>query len=192
MEVAMYIRALELDRRAIVNYARKNFQKKDPASGNGIVPYYDFSLIPGNYDCTNFVSHALLAGGATIYDNGDPATGWYYWDLNNRSYSWSGVINLYDFLIHNNIKGPSGKGIPYITFSKDEKRPYDLGDILQFHNGHIWRHSTIITGFYYVDRNNIGVLVTGRTSSSSYNNNEKAANIYKGASKRVIKLGLNY
>lgn len=115
--------------------------------------------------------------------------GWYF---KGDSVSGNGIVPYYDFLIHNIIKGPSGKGIPYSIFSKDKKRPYDLGDILQFHNGHIWRHSTIITGFYYVDRNNIGALLTGQTSSSSYNNNERAANIYKGAAKRVITLGLNY
>lgn len=192
MEVAMNSGASELDRTSIVNYARNNFNKRKPASGNDIVPYYDFSQIPGNYDCTNFVSHALLAGGATVYDTGDPATGWYYWDLSNRSYSWSGVISLYDFLINNDIKGPSGRGIPYDVFNKNEEKPYEIGDILQFHNGQVWRHSTIITGFYYVNRNNIGALVTGRTSPKSYNNNQKASNIYSGAAKRVIKLGLNY
>ena len=64
----------------VVSYARNNFDKPQPNSGDGIVPYYDFSDIPGNWDCTNFVSHALLAGGANVYDtggNGISSTGWY-------------------------------------------------------------------------------------------------------------------
>lgn len=46
-----------LNKKNIVTYARNNI-KASPASGNGVVPYYDFSQISGNWDCTNFVSHA--------------------------------------------------------------------------------------------------------------------------------------
>ncbi len=188
----MGIQASSLNKSAIKNYARNNFNKINPSSGNGVVPYYDFSAISGNYDCTNFVSHALLAGGATVYNNGNPASGWYYVNLSNRSYSWSGVPNLYDFLINNSTKGPSGAHQNYFTFHEASAYPFVDGDILQFHNGTVWRHSTIITGFYQASTNYLGALVTGRTSPTSNNDNQKAADIYIGNSKRVIKLGLNY
>ena len=51
----------------IKTWVRNNFNKQNPSSGGKGVPYYDFSKISGNYDCTNFVSHALLAGGANVY-----------------------------------------------------------------------------------------------------------------------------
>lgn len=188
----MGIKASSLNKSAIRNYARNNFNKTNPSSGNGVVPYYDFSVISGNYDCTNFVSHALLAGGATVYNNGNPASGWYYTNLSNRSYSWSGVPNLYNFLINNNTKGPSGTHQNYFTFHEASAYPFVDGDIIQFHNGTIWRHSTIITGFYQVGTNNLGALVTGRTSPTMSNNNQKVADMFIGNSRRVIKLGLNY
>lgn len=72
------------------------------------MPYYDFSKIKNNYDCTNFVSHALLAGGAKPYKpsgaTGIIGTGWYYTNLDNRSSSWSGVSYLYSFLTSNRKK----------------------------------------------------------------------------------------
>lgn len=61
---------LNLNKSEIVKWARNNFNKTSPMSGNGVVPYYDFSQIQGAWDCTNFVSHALLAGGATVYNTG--------------------------------------------------------------------------------------------------------------------------
>lgn len=65
---------------------------------------------------------------------------------------------------------------------------YIPGDILQHHNGSIWRHSTIIVGTYTVNPALDGAIVCGRTSSSSYNYNKKAEEIYTGYSKRVIRL----
>ncbi|MEK4628727.1 amidase domain-containing protein [Solibacillus sp. FSL R7-0682] len=184
-----------LNKKNIVTYARNNI-KASPASGNGVVPYYDFSQISGNWDCTNFVSHALLAGGAVVYDTngtGISSTGWYYRNLSNRSSSWSGVPNLHTFLVNNTTKGPAGTSITYRTFDWfSTNHPYEVGDILQFYlsgSYNNWRHSTIITEFYETSQVNVvGALVTGRTASGSYNNNQKAETIYPGDAKRVIKL----
>lgn len=179
-----------LNKNAIASYARNNYYKTNPASGNGVVPYYDFSQISGNYDCTNFVSHALLAGGATVYDTGNSgisSTGWYYRNTSNRSSSWSGVVNLHNFLIGNITKGPWGVSNSYSTRIGD----FANGDIIQFNNGSIWRHSTIVTGYYTMDDRQ-GALVTGRSASGAYNNNEKAADIYAGYAKRTISVFGNY
>lgn len=178
-----------LAKQRIVNYARNNYNKTNPASGNGVVNYYDFSQISGNYDCTNFVSHALLAGGATVYDTGNPSTGWYYRNLSNRSYSWAGVINLHTFLTTNRTKGPYGTSSSYGPIYGD----FPVGDIIQFHNGSVWRHSTIVTGSYYFGGGGLrGALVTGRTAPGVYNDNDKVVDIYPGHSKRVIVLSGNY
>ena len=55
----------DLDTNAMASYAYNNAAKASPSSGDGVTPYYDFSLITGNYDCTSFISHCLLAGGAS-------------------------------------------------------------------------------------------------------------------------------
>jgi len=172
-----------LNMTAIKNYARNNYYKSQPSSGGSGVPYYDFSEISGNWDCTNFVSHALLSGGASVYDTGNPSTGWYYNNLNDRSYSWSSVSHLYSFLTSNTSQGPGGSSTTY-GYSYTTNRD---GQIIQHHNGSIWRHSTIVTGYYHYAYGLFGSYVTGRASDHSYNNNAKAESIYPGYSKRIIK-----
>lgn len=159
----------------IKTWVRNNYNQNSPTSSNSAVPYYDFSQIKGAYDCTNFVSHALLAGGATMHDNGKSGiTGtdqWYYRSTSNRSSSWSGVNELYSFLTRKN-PSDTNKG-PYAT---EKALTYDnayLGDIVQGHNGKTWRHSTVVTKF--TDKK---VYVTGRTSPGTYNDNVLATTIY--------------
>lgn len=53
------------------NWARHNYDKSSPTSSTLSVSYYDFSQISGTFDCTNFASHALLAGGAVMHDYGN-------------------------------------------------------------------------------------------------------------------------
>lgn len=192
----LHLRALyPLNRANIVEYALNNAGSPHPASGNGVVPYYDFSQIDDNFDCTNFISHSLLAGGATVYNNSNPATGWYFVNLSNRSYSWSSVEASFRFLTTNTRKGPAGTSFPYEPFDRRDGYPFGIGDIIQHNNGRVWRHSTIVTGFYQYDPFSpyyVGALVTGRTSASRYNYNQKVEEIYPGNSKRVIKLIGNY
>lgn len=87
-----------LNKVAIVNWAKYNALATDIKSGNSnqVPEYYDFSNMSGNYDCTNFASHAILAGGAPMYNNDDKSSGWYYVDAitGNYSHSWSGVPKL--------------------------------------------------------------------------------------------------
>jgi hypothetical protein len=182
----------------IVAYARTNYNLSSPNSGNNVVNYYDFSQLPGNYDCTNFVSHALLAGGATVYNTGRQGispTGWYYTNLGNRSSSWSGVQNLYNFLTTNTTRGPAATSFDYYIFDQRYGQPYSQGDILQFYQNSIstWRHSAIVTGFYLSsERYLYGAMVTGRSEVGSYNNNDPAELINPGAPKRIVKLLGNY
>lgn len=64
--------------------------------------YYDFENLGG--DCTNFTSQALYAGSGIM--NHDPNFGWYYYDVNNRSPSWTSVEFLHRFLVNNKGVGP--------------------------------------------------------------------------------------
>ena len=177
-----------LNRSAIVSYARNNYSKQSPASGNGTVPYYDFSQISGNYDCTNFVSHALLAGGANVYDTGGSgisSTGWYYRNLSNRSSSWSGVNELYKYLVNNTVSNyPSGISSMY----SHHTGAWDTGYVMQFGNSSSsFSHSTIITKKdYSSDGDRAYALVTGRTSATQNNNNQAADDMFPNGYKRTI------
>ncbi|MDR1914602.1 MAG: amidase domain-containing protein [Clostridiales bacterium] len=100
------------ERGAALEYAHQWAKKRNPA-------YYDFSELGG--DCTNFISQCLFAG--TKVMNHTPETGWFYYDINNRTPSWSGVEFFYDFLVSNKGMGP---------FARDsEMFEVTEGDIVQ-------------------------------------------------------------
>ena len=183
------VRGVTLNSTAIVNWARSNFNKAQPASGNGSVTYYDFSEISGNYDCTNFVSHAVLAGGANINDTGNSgisATGWYYRNLSNRSSSWSGVSHFYNYMTTNTTYNTAaGQSFQYTL----NGAYWGQGDVMQFRfNGSsTYSHSTIIT---IKERSSDGArcyaYVTGRTSDTQYNNNKAASDMAPVGTQRTI------
>ncbi len=83
------------DREKAVSYAHRWAFSRNPM-------YYDFEYIGG--DCTNFASQVILAGCGEM--NYTPTFGWYYNNLNDRSPSWTGVNQLYNFLINNQVAGP--------------------------------------------------------------------------------------
>lgn len=178
-----------LDSDAIVEYARDNYDEDQPASGDGIVPYYDFSEISGAYDCTNFVSHALLAGGANVYDTGGSgisSTGWYYRNINNRSSSWSGVTSLYNFLV-TNTHSNTAAGISFIYTHNGAY--WGIGDVMQFKasGASSYSHSTIITlKEYSSDGDRAYAYVTGRTADDWFNDNQSADEMFPNGSKRTI------
>lgn len=174
-----------IDHDAVVSWARANYNKSLPTSGRvGVVDYYDFSQISNAWDCTNFVSHSLLAGGARIHDTRVPSTGWYYWSTADRSHSWSGVNELHNFATNNTTCGPGGYSMTWSESYTD----WSEGDIMQFYNGNIWRHSTVITGWVYYANGNLIPVVTGRSSRYEYNNNEEATEVYSGYAKRILHL----
>jgi hypothetical protein len=125
------------------------------ARGSSEAPYYyDFNSFAGSYDCTNFISHCLLAGGAKMNKNGNPSTGWYFNNVNtpsatSRSYTWSGVTQFGNMLISNTGNGPRGNQVDYYSSS------LELGDIIQFqysdYSAGSYGHSAIITKDFYGD-----------------------------------------
>ena len=105
------------DRKAMVNYAKRTaplisgsdcklYYNGSSARGSSQVPYYyDFSRITGAYDCTNFASHVLLAGGARVTSNwffNNPGTT----GPGNRSESWSSVNAFRNAFMNNKGAGP--------------------------------------------------------------------------------------
>ena len=83
------------DREAALEYAKKWAYSRNPQ-------FYDYSDIGG--DCTNFASQVLYAGYGEM--NYRPTFGWYYINANNKRPSWTGVNQLYNFLVSNRGAGP--------------------------------------------------------------------------------------
>ncbi len=83
------------DRNKAVSYARAWAMGRNPA-------FYDYSNIGG--DCTNFASQVLYRGVGEM--NYKQTYGWYYIDPNRKSPSWTGVNELYNFLVNNRGPGP--------------------------------------------------------------------------------------
>ncbi len=178
-----------IDLDAVARYANNNYYKNQPSSGGSGVSYIDFyNPDNGSYDCTNFVSHALLAGGASVYDTGGSgisSTGWYCRSSGNRSSSWTGVTNLYSFTTNNTTKGPGGYSTSYSDPETDE---WAVGDIMQFKFDGSWGHSTVIGGIIFYENGTHSPLVTGRTGDDWYNYQELPEDVNGSQSKRVLHL----
>lgn len=100
------------DRDAAVQYAHLWALDRNPK-------YYDFENLGG--DCTNFCSQVLHAGGCPM--NNTKEVGWYYYNLNNRTPSWTGVEFFYRFITNNRGTGPKSREV--------SPREIELGDVIQ-------------------------------------------------------------
>ncbi len=131
------------NRTAAVNYARTWAYKRNSAWGN-------FDGMGG--DCTNFASQVLNAGGIPMDTGGDYF--WFYKKMGSgpgkdtRSASWSGVKELYEYIVantrYNGINGPQGKVV-----NRNDVKPGDLIQIdLVDKNGRTdgkYDHTVIVT-----------------------------------------------
>lgn len=100
------------DREAAIRYAHLWALDRNPK-------YYDFENLGG--DCTNFCSQVLHAGGCPM--NNTKEVGWYYYSLNNRTPSWTGVEFFYRFITNNRGIGPKSREV--------SPREIELGDVIQ-------------------------------------------------------------
>ena len=116
------------DRNAAVAYAERWAYGRNPE-------YYDFSELGG--DCTNFASQVLYAGSGVM--NYTRIYGWYYISLNERAPAWTGVNELYRFLVNNQGPGPQA-----IVTGLDR---IEKGDIIQlrFESEELFDHSPVVT-----------------------------------------------
>ncbi len=110
-----------------VLYAKEWAYRRNPE-------FFDFSDIGG--DCTNFASQCLYAGSGVM--NYTPTYGWFYISTNNRTASWTGVNELYNFLVNNTSAGPQGTVVPLSQIQ--------AGDIIQlrFGSGTRFDHSPVV------------------------------------------------
>lgn len=90
-------------------YAEKYNASSPKKKANRNTNYANFDNMGG--DCTNYVSQILRAGGAPLDTTGNYQ--WYYHKVTDRSPSWTGVNQLYNYLIHNDYVGPQGSIIKY-------------------------------------------------------------------------------
>lgn len=115
------------NRAAAAAYARKWAFSRNPA-------FFDFSELGG--DCTNFASQCIYAGSGVM--NYTPTFGWYYISLNDRAPAWTGVNELYRFLVNNTGAGPFGTVVSLSDIM--------LGDIVQirFRDAQTFGHSPVV------------------------------------------------
>ncbi|MBE6549932.1 MAG: amidase [Ruminococcaceae bacterium] len=125
------------DRERAVAYARRWALDRNPT-------FFDFTGIGGN--CTNFVSQCIFAGCGVM--NFTKTFGWYYLSPDDRAPAWSGVDELYDFLIGAPDFIAANGGIGPFASDASVSRMIELGDVIQLSNesGEFY-HTLIICGF---------------------------------------------
>ncbi|MBR4744702.1 MAG: amidase domain-containing protein [Oscillospiraceae bacterium] len=158
-----------------------------PVASSSAYSYGDFSS-NGSYDCTNFISHCMLAGNFSMQTG---TYGWYFNSFDDRSAAWSSVNLFYEFVIYN-YQSTGVKCSGYnATFN--ETNVYDFtystrprnGDVLQvkynYSGGYgfpSFGHSLLIqTIGLYGD-----IFVTWRSDSTHYGYNIKLATQYNPSS----------
>ena len=118
---------IKFDVKNAIEYARRWALDRNPN-------YYDFEDIGG--DCTNYISQILLAGGCKM-DKSSVIYGWYYNNANDKSPSWTGVEQLYDYLIREKEHG--------IIAHEIDLNEVETGDIAQISfNGKAFQHTPFI------------------------------------------------
>ncbi len=124
------------NRARAVEYAKRWALSRNPL-------FFDFTGGGGN--CTNFVSQCLLAGG-TVMDP-TPTFGWYYASIDDRSPSWTGVREFYEYMCGLGDFPP--KTERQGPFSNEVARELaEIGDVVQLANasGQFY-HSLLVSGF---------------------------------------------
>jgi hypothetical protein len=124
----------QYNRDRAVEYARRWALSRNPL-------FYDFTGGGGN--CTNFVSQSILAGALTM--NSTDTFGWYYENLDNRSPSWTGVREFYEFMCGlGDFPSTNSRIGPFCT--EVTKENIEIGDVVQLANsrGNFY-HSLIIS-----------------------------------------------
>ena len=124
------------NRERAVEYAKRWALSRNPL-------FFDFTGGGGN--CTNFVSQSVLAGSLVM--NPTETFGWYYTDVQNRSPSWTGVMEFYEFMCGRGDFSPKSEREGPFSTEVDRER-VEIGDIVQLSNmsGRFY-HSLIVSGF---------------------------------------------
>ena len=116
------------NRQKAIEYAYQWWNKRNPL-------FFNFDGYGG--DCTNFISQCLFYGGIEMNTFLPPF--WFYKSSYNRSYSWTGVVEFYNFATTNTTDvGPRAK----VVTINDVR----IGDIVQLlQSGERFHHNLLIT-----------------------------------------------
>jgi hypothetical protein len=150
-----------------LEYARRWALSRNPL-------FFDFTGRGG--DCTSFVSQCLFAGCGVMNDT--PTYGWFYVSAADRAPAWSGVKELYDFLIGiPEFRDANGGEGPYATDAAVSQK-IEIGDVIQLQNeaGDFY-HTLFISGFTDND-----VLVCAHTDDAL----DRPLSTYRYAGIRVL------
>ncbi|HWP98005.1 MAG TPA: amidase domain-containing protein, partial [Syntrophomonadaceae bacterium] len=101
-------------------------------------PWGNYEPIGG--DCTNFASQCIKDGGVPFDSKGTYT--WYWYSDSNRSPSWTGVPELYNYLLNNNSSSSSNYGV-YAFLSSSVY--INAGDIVQ----NVGSHTMVIDALDY-------------------------------------------
>lgn len=124
------------NRERAVEYARKWALSRNPL-------FFDFTGGGGN--CTNFVSQSVLAGALNM--NSTPTFGWYYTSVDDRSPSWTGVKEFYEFVCGFGSFAPKTERIgPFCEEISADM--LEIGDVIQLGNAQgDFYHSLLVSDF---------------------------------------------
>lgn len=150
-----------------VEYARKWALGRNPL-------FTDFTGRGGN--CTNFVSQCIYAGCGVM--NYTPTYGWYYISEEERAPAWSGVDEIYRFLVGIPEFSEANGGIGPYGAEAIRREEIEVGDVIQLANSRgEYYHTLIISGFDGGD-----ILVCAHSDNAL----DRRLSTYNYASLRVI------
>lgn len=123
-------------------------------------------------DCTTFISQCIRNSGAAMDSGGSYQ--WYYYGPYppNRSYSWTGVVELWNYLINNTWTGPAGVGA-----WTDGVEP---GDLVQLDFGAGWQHCPMVVN---KSSNDISGIYVAAHTDNCYN---RPVSAWAGAAARFV------
>ena len=152
-----------------IKYARRWALDRNPE-------YLDFDELGG--DCTNYVSQILSAGGCPM--DKTPIFGWYYIDGSDKSPSWTGVEQLYKYLLKEKEYGIVAREIGL--------NEVEAGDIVQLSfNGKTFQHTPFIVS---VTRNTDHSVSYDRIKicAHSFDSENRPLDTYKWRNIRFIRI----
>lgn len=117
------------DRFKAIEYAKLYYNKRNPL-------FYAFDKLGG--DCTNYISQCLWASGQKM--NYFP-TGWFYTNLTDRSASWTGVDEFFEFVTTNQGDGPRARVVNMSELM--------VGDVVQLGNDKGYFHTLLVNRIEY-------------------------------------------
>ena len=138
--------------------------------------YLDFDELGG--DCTNYVSQILSAGGCPM--DKTPIFGWYYIEDSDKSPSWTGVEQLYKYLVKEKEYG--------IVAREIDLNEVEAGDIVQLSfNGKTFQHTPFIVS---VTRNTDQSVSYDRIKicAHSFDSENRPLDTYKWRNIRFIRI----